>query len=97
MENESQKKSDLAGEALEKRYRKERVGKIVSNKMQKTVVVQVMRLAQHPRAKKVIKLFKKFKAHDEKQVAKPGDTVLIRETRPISKTKRWVLVKVLRS
>ena len=79
------------------RYRKERVGTVVSNKMQKTVVVQVMRLTQHAQYKKVIKLFKKYKAHDEKGVSKPGDKVLIRESKPISKTKRWRVVEVIKS
>jgi len=79
------------------RYRKERVGTVVSNKMQKTVVVQVTRLTQHPQYKKVIKLSKKYKAHDEKGVSKPGDKVLIRESKPISKTKRWRVVEVIKS
>ena len=70
---------------------------VVSNKMEKTIVVQVMRLMQHPRYKKVIKRFKKYKAHDEKQIAKPGDKVIIKETRPLSKTKRWKVVEVLKS
>ncbi|MBI4970344.1 MAG: 30S ribosomal protein S17 [Candidatus Omnitrophica bacterium] len=83
--------------ASEHRYRKERVGTVVSNKMQKTVVVQVMRLTQHPQYKKVIKLFKKYKAHDQNGVSKPGDKVLIRECKPISKTKRWRIVEVIKS
>ena len=70
---------------------------MVSNKMQKTIVVQVTRSTQHPRYKKVIKRFEKYKAHDEKGTSKPGDVVLIRETRPLSKTKRWKLVEVIRS
>lgn len=79
------------------RYSKKRVGKVISSKMQKTVVVQVMRLIRHPQYLKVIKRFKKFKAHDEKGIAKPGDTVMICETKPISKTKRWKVVEVIRS
>lgn len=80
-----------------RRYRKERVGTVISNKMQKTIVVQVMHLTQHPRYKKVIKRFKKYKAHDEKGVSKPGEKVLIRECKPISKTKRWRVVEVLKA
>ena len=78
-------------------YRKERVGVVVSNKMQKTVVVQVKRLKEHPQYKKVIKLFKKYKAHDEKGTLKVGDKVLIQETRPLSKTKRWRVIEVIKS
>ena len=85
--------TEQAGE----RYRKERVGTVVSNKMQKTIVVQVTRSTQHPIYKKVIRKIEKYKAHDEKGVAKPGDVVLIRETKPLSKTKRWRLVEVVRS
>ena len=74
---------------------KERVGVVVSNKMNKTVVVRVGRLAEHPLFKKTIKKFNKFKAHDEKNSAGVGDIVKIRETRPISKDKRWVLTEIV--
>jgi len=92
-----EKKQTNMNQSEERRYRKERAGTVISNKMQKTIVVQVMRLTEHPRYKKVIKLFKKYKAHDEKGIAKLGDKVLIRETRPISKTKRWTVVEVIKS
>lgn len=78
-----------------KGLRKERTGEVISNKMNKTVVVRVERRFQHPRFKKVVTSYKKFYAHDEKSEAKPGDRVLIQETRPLSKLKRWKLVEVL--
>lgn len=76
-------------------HRKERVGEVVSNKMQKTIVVRVERRFPHPQFKKVVTAFSKFYAHDEKSEAKVGDTVRIMETRPLSKTKRWRLVEVV--
>ena len=75
--------------------RKERVGEVVSNKMAKTIVVRVERRFPHPRFKKIVTAYKKFYAHDEKAEAKIGDTVRIRETRPMSKLKRWQLVEVV--
>lgn len=75
--------------------RKERVGEVISNKMTKTIVVRVERRFPHPRFKKVVTAFTKFYAHDEKNEAKPGDTVRIEETRPLSKLKRWRLVAVV--
>ena len=75
--------------------RKERVGKVVSDKMQKTVVVSLTRQVPHPLYKKYFKKTTKFVAHDEKGDAKAGDTVRIMETRPLSKTKRWRVVDVL--
>ena len=75
--------------------RKERVGNVISNKMAKTIVVQVERRYPHPKFKKVVTGHKKFYAHDEKQVAKVGDRVRIEETRPLSKTKRWRLVEIV--
>src|SRR4030095_8664747 len=75
--------------------RKERVGKVISNKMGKTIVVRVERRFPHPKFKKVITGYKKFYAHDEKNEAKVGDRVRIEETRPISKNKRWRLVEVV--
>lgn len=75
--------------------RKERLGKVISNKMTKTIVVSVERRFQHPQYKKVIKAFTKFYAHDEKSEAKIGDVVLIEETRPLSKLKRWRLTQVI--
>lgn len=75
--------------------RKERTGVVVSDKMQKTIVVQVRRKARHPELGKVIDRTRKFKAHDEKNEAKIGDRVKIVETRPLSKDKRWRLVEIL--
>lgn len=75
---------------------KERTGEVVSDKMTKTIVVKVERRVPHPRFKKIVKVTKKFYAHDEKSEAKIGDTVVIRETRPLSKLKRWELVSVLK-
>lgn len=75
--------------------RKERTGEVVSNKMQKTIVVSVKRRFPHPQFKKVVTSFKKFYAHDEGSEAKIGDLVRIEETRPLSKTKRWRLVEIV--
>ena len=74
--------------------RKTKVGRVVSDKMDKTIVVSVERLARHPIYKRVIRLTTKFKAHDEDNDAHVGDTVLIEESRPLSATKRWRLVSV---
>lgn len=76
-------------------HRKERTGEVISDKMDKTIVVRVERRFQHPRFKKVVTSFKKFYAHDEKNEAKVGDVVLIAETRPLSKSKSWRLVQVV--
>lgn len=76
--------------------RKDRVGVVISDKMQKTIIVKVGRLASHGRYKKIVRKISKFKAHDEKNEAKIGDRVLIEETRPLSKDKRWRLVKILK-
>ena len=75
--------------------RKTKVGRVVSDKMDKTIVVSVERLARHPLYKRVIRLTTKFKAHDETNDAQIGDTVRIEESRPLSATKRWRLVEVL--
>src|ERR1035437_3374573 len=75
--------------------RKTKVGRVVSDKMDKTIVVAVERLARHPLYKRVIRLTTKFKAHDEANEAHVGDTVLIEESRPLSATKRWRLVSVV--
>jgi len=75
--------------------RKTKTGRVVSDKMDKTIVVSVERLARHPLYKRVIRLTTKFKAHDELNDAHVGDTVLIEESRPLSATKRWRLVSVL--
>ena len=75
--------------------RKTKVGRVVSDKMDKTIVVSVERLARHRLYKRVIRLTTKFKAHDELNDAKVGDTVLIEESRPLSATKRWRLIEVV--
>lgn len=75
--------------------RKTKVGRVVSDKMDKTIVVSVERLTRHRLYKRVIKVTTKFAAHDETNEAKTGDTVLIEESRPLSATKRWRLVSVL--
>jgi small subunit ribosomal protein S17 len=70
-------------------------GKVVSNKMEKTVVVAVTRMFQHPVYKKTVKKVSKFKAHDEVNQCKVGDDVKITETRPLSKDKRWLVLEIL--
>ncbi len=79
----------------ERNLRKTRVGKVVSNKMDKTIVVAIVDNVQHPLYKKIIKRTIKLKAHDENNTCNIGDRVEIMETRPISKDKRWRLVKVI--
>lgn len=76
--------------------RKERIGVVISDKMDKTITVKVDRVAHHPVYKKLMRMATKFKAHDEKEEAKIGDTVKIEETRPLSKTKRWRLVEIVK-
>lgn len=80
---------------MERGKRKVLVGKVVSNKMDKTVVVAVERLFRHPLYKKVLKRTAKFKAHDERNECRVGDKVEIMETRPLSKEKRWRVVNIL--
>jgi len=75
--------------------RKSVVGRVVSDKMNKTIVVQVERIVQDPRFGKFLKKYSKCYAHDEKREAKAGDRVEIAETRPLSKSKRWRLVTIL--
>ncbi len=70
-------------------------GKVISNKMDKTVVVAVTRLFQHPVYKKTVKKVSKFKAHDEENRCKLGDDVKITETRPLSKDKRWMVLEIM--
>ena len=81
--------------SLQRGHRKERVGDVVSDRMNKTIVVRVKRRFRHPRFKKVVTAYSKFYAHDEKNEAKVGDRVRIQETRPLSKTKSWRLVEVV--
>ena len=75
--------------------RKVKVGRVVSDKMDKTIVVSVERLSRHPLYKRVIRLTTKFKAHDERNEARIGDTVRIVESRPLSATKRWRMVEII--
>lgn len=79
----------------ERNQRKTRVGEVVSDKMNKTVVVRVGRLVTHPKYERILRRSTKFAAHDEKDECGVGDTVMIAETRPLSKTKRWRVVQVL--
>jgi len=76
-------------------HRKERLGQVISDKMDKTIVVEVERRFRHARFKKVVTAYSKFYAHDEKNEAKVGDRVRIQETRPLSKTKCWRLMEVV--
>jgi len=80
---------------IERNLRKTRIGNVVSDKMDKTIVVAIEDNVKHPLYKKVVKHTERFKAHDENNECKQGDRVLIMETRPLSKDKRWRLVKVL--
>ena len=80
---------------MERNERKERIGKVVSNKMQKTITVAVDRKVKHPIYGKFVNRTTKFKAHDEANTAGIGDTVRIMETRPISKDKRWRLIEIV--
>jgi small subunit ribosomal protein S17 len=80
---------------MERNLRKERIGVIVSNKMDKSIVVQVIRNVKHPIYGKFVKKSNKFIAHDEKNECNIGDTVRISETRPLSKNKCWRLVEII--
>lgn len=80
---------------VERGNRKVRIGRVVSDKMDKTIVVAVETLIKHPLYGKYIKRTKKFKAHDENNECKVGDKVKIMETRPLSKEKRWRLVEII--
>jgi small subunit ribosomal protein S17 len=82
-------------EVVKRNNRKERIGIVTSNKMDKTIVVSVERKVKHPKYGKFIKQTKKFYAHDEKKECGIGDTVRIMETRPLSKLKNWRLVEIL--
>lgn len=79
----------------ERNLRKTRVGKVTSDKMDKTIVVAVEDHVQHPLYKKIVKKTYKLKAHDENNECRIGDTVRVMETRPLSKDKRWRLVQVI--
>ncbi|MFH1407024.1 MAG: 30S ribosomal protein S17 [Candidatus Omnitrophota bacterium] len=81
---------------LERGKRKERVGIVVSDKMKKTIIVKVKRLAGHSKYSKVVRRYRKFKVHDEENKAKVGQLVRIAETRRLSKDKRWRLVDIIK-
>src|SRR5271170_4721562 len=85
-----------AAEAEKQARRNEKVGQVVSTKMQKTIVVEIEMRKAHPKYKRVMKTNKKFYAHDEQNSARVGDMVRIRETRPLSKLKRWQLEEIVR-
>lgn len=80
---------------MERNLRKVRVGKVISDKMDKTVVVAIQDNVKHPLYKKIIKRTVKLKAHDEQNACGIGDRVLVMETRPISKDKRWRVVEII--
>jgi small subunit ribosomal protein S17 len=87
--------AENAENAVSRASRKTRVGLVVSDKMEKTVVVSIERRVQHPVYGKMVRRTKRFKAHDEMNEAKTGDTVRIMETRPMSKDKRWRVVEIV--
>ena len=87
--------TDMTNAATDRGTRKTRVGRVVSDKMQKTVVVAIERRVPHPVYGKMVTRTKKLKAHDEQNEAKTGDTVRIMETRPLSKDKRWRVVEII--
>jgi small subunit ribosomal protein S17 len=82
-------------EAVKRNTRKEKIGVVTSNKMQKTITVSVVRKVKHPKYGKFVTQTSKFKAHDEKNECGIGDTVKITETRPLSKDKNWILVEII--
>jgi small subunit ribosomal protein S17 len=85
-----------ASDETERNLRKERIGQVISVKMQKTAVVETTTRVPHPKFGKIMKQVKKFYVHDEESKAQVGDTVRISETRPVSKLKRWRLVEVVK-
>jgi len=88
--------ADVKSEATVESRRNEKVGQVVSTKMQKTIVVEVEMRKAHPKYQRIVKTSKKFYAHDEQNSARVGDVVRIRETRPLSKLKRWQLEEIVR-
>ena len=80
---------------MERNLRKERIGVVTSNKMEKSIVVSIERKVKHPLYGKFVKKTSKFVAHDEKNTCNEGDTVSIMETRPLSKNKNWRLVEII--
>ena len=94
-EQESTSPKSAPDETATRAARKTRTGEVVSSSMNKTIVVRTVTRVPHPKFGKIVKQMKKFYAHDEQNQAKPGDTVRIMETRPMSKLKRWRLVEVV--
>ena len=88
-------KSEEGGNVLERNLRKTRIGRVVSDKMDKTVVVAVVDRVKHPLYNKIMKRTYKLKAHDENNECQVGDRVKVMETRPLSKDKRWRLVEII--
>jgi small subunit ribosomal protein S17 len=96
MATETKSNATAASNAADTRHQHQVLtGRVTSAKMEKTIVVEVLRLVQHPKYRRVVRISKKFYAHDEQRQAKPGDTVRIVASRPISKLKRWRLKEVL--
>lgn len=89
------KTSEMTSEKTARNLRKTKIGTVARDKMDKTIVVEIIENVRHPMYKKIVKRTIKFKAHDEENTCKVGDKVEIMETRPLSKEKRWRLVKVL--
>ena len=94
-EQESPSSTSTQAEPATRAARKTRTGEVVSSSMNKTIVVRTVTRVPHAKFGKIVKQMKKFYAHDEQNQAKPGDTVRIMETRPMSKLKRWRLVEVV--
>jgi len=88
--------AEITSQPEKQKHHKELIGTVVSNRMQKTIVVEVTRKKAHPMYKRVIAIRKKFYAHDEKNEAHSGDVVRIEESRPLSKLKRWTLKEIVR-
>ena len=88
-------KSDAPNAADTRHQHQILTGRVTSAKMEKTIVVEVLRLVQHPKYRRVVRISKKFYAHDEERKAKQGDTVRIVSSRPLSRLKRWRLAEVL--
>jgi small subunit ribosomal protein S17 len=94
-EQESPSPTPTQTETATRAARKTRTGEVVSSRMNKTIIVRTVTRVPHAKFGKIVKQMKKFYAHDEQNQAKPGDTVRIMETRPMSKLKRWRLVEVV--
>jgi small subunit ribosomal protein S17 len=93
---EKQTQAPVTAPAVARSVRKERVGQVVSNRMAKTAVVEIVSRVPHRKFGKIVKQVKRFYVHDEEGKAQIGDTVRIMETRPLSKLKRWRLVEILK-